>query len=211
MRSGLLDPFRQEGVDAAYTIDHFDLEVITRSPSFTVDSVTTVNKKGRILYKATFSYTPKEERVTELRGWLVVDPEHSWVLEEYDAVRKNSSQKSKPVQLVGLREYDFTGKDPIPRNVEQIAMAIGQSASTRWITSFKPTTWEFEDTQASEFELAHYGLGDLADAGSSTTRNTGAAERSRTVGQAWLWPAGIGIVSLVLAFVVRRLTWRQDQ
>lgn len=174
------------------------LGVISRDPTFTLKQVTSTVREGREWAKVEFACSPQgNPRVPSVTGWVVFDPEHYWVIREYDVQMEwPALPGTSKVAVEATHEYEITG-DGFPL-VKRI-MARYKNPSKSYESEH---TYEFDlreaDVPESEFTLSAFGFPEHPGAPKAPTR--------------WyVWAAFAAIICLGLAVLFRRLARRAER
>ncbi len=149
--------FRDEVVSTPFTMIYVDVDTIIHDESFRVESVSTAEREGRKLYKATFVYHPVGQTIANISGWFTVDPKHMFVIDEYEVLATSTAPKSFPMSMRVRNNYDFTGETPKPSRIESNSTVLNKDKATRILT-FESKSWDFQETPAKEFTLEAYGV-----------------------------------------------------
>jgi len=133
------------------------LGLIPLESGFTTKEVTPLIRAGRELVKVEFEYEPPANafRTPAASGWVVYDPAHFWVLNEYNVIL-NWRENGLDDHRSGSLEYELAeGGYPIPKS------AIGDSyvAKQEYRTS-SHLTFQLaqKDIPESEFTLTAFGF-----------------------------------------------------
>jgi hypothetical protein len=131
------------------------------SPNFKVSGVAPVSDSGGQLLRASFEYSPTDQKKRRLSGWLDVDPAMNWAVRNYEIQARNPAKKPELTKFVGTAGFT--------RNGEAVVLATSDSTSRTgnedYTYSVKRTVeiskFEFVATPSQEFTLAAYGLGEF--------------------------------------------------
>ena len=154
--------YRRRVLVASYCPGHLgEFPGCVSSPNFKVREVTQVSDSGERLLKASFEYSPPDQKKRKLSGWLTVDPAMNWAVREYEIQIRNPAKTPELSTFVGTAGFTKDG--------ETVVLATSDSMSTRGNENYTYTVKEkieiskfrFVATPVHEFTLAAFGLGDF--------------------------------------------------
>jgi hypothetical protein len=165
--------------------------VNVQDPGFTVKRVTPLVRDGRDWAKVEFDYRAQggDPRVPSFGGWVLYDPQRSWVIRELD-VQMQWTAELKAALAVTYEYEEARDGFPIPKRVIQKYTKLFTKPPDRFENTFAFDLKE-ADVPESEFTLSAFGFPE-----------PGGLRRPR---RWYLWAAIIGVVCLSLAAL---LHWR---
>lgn len=156
--------------------------------SVSIDSISAITWKEKLMAKINFRYTPPLDLkgAFDFGGHVILDPAHHWVFQELDVMIDNNR-----LQVRNEYQYDFLQDGfPVLNRVVTERKVVKSNIHNRTIAVFK-----VRETQVSEepFYLNGYGIKDLVDQTPSL----------RSYAYLWLTFVAFGILG-VFVFIRRR-------
>jgi hypothetical protein len=202
--TGLTSHFQSckgHSVEAPFTVAGNRISEFFELPSFQLREVSWFNHDDEVLIKAAFQYTQRGKHRTDhqfhISGWLLLDPRRTFAVREYEMTVRNTGSPPFSSQISGYVKY--TGQLGLPHPTEVVSEMISKRSSNPSDLvrhTFRVKSWEYEQTPASEFTLAAYGLEEVG--GKRNRHGTGLA----------YWAIGIAGLALVASLTLRHLGGR---
>ena len=191
-------------VKCSTATNSLDIRKLFTLPGFRLDRVASQPRlEGPLSLRIDYSIERKdfpEQRATLLTsGWLVVDPQHQWILHEYGSV----SQYRSGLQLTNVGQLKYTSNDPLrfkPLSSSNYQYE-GRHDSDPALDDppLKPNQGEelqfldvqFEARPEREFTLSGFGLPEFTQA---------STPRQRSSSMPW-WILGVSAIALGVAVI----------
>ena len=181
------------------------LSKLFSDPQFKYKETSFLMEQGRKLVRISFDYkwNGKPEEAPMTGGWMILNPENSWLIQEYEILLSRSGAGISTIS--GKIEYgaqDGNFLQPLKTTIRSSNDKSGHVTETISLVE----KWKLKVIDPSQFYLAAFGLPEPAKKGGtdSTPQNL----RTQTNFKSWL--IGFGIACAIAAIALRFLAIRRS-